>query len=137
MGVDESGTLATLRNHRAELIDPAIEEHGGRIVKTTGDGILIEFPSAVDAVQHAVAVQEAMKPRNADLPQERRMEIRMSINVGDVIVEGDDRYTLDFPVDSMRDVIPDLHWKQYFNQPICWSGAHRSGYLPAKSSQPG
>jgi adenylate cyclase len=70
----------------------ALPIYGGRVFKTTGDGFLIEFPSAVDAVQHAVDVQEAMKPRNADVPQERRMEIRIGINVGDVVVEGDDLF---------------------------------------------
>ncbi len=92
MRADEAGTLTQLRSLRNELIDPKIAEYGGRIVKTTGDGILIEFASAVDAVQYAVAVQEAMNPRNADLPQERRMEIRIGINVGDVVVEGEDLF---------------------------------------------
>ncbi|HSG18389.1 MAG TPA: adenylate/guanylate cyclase domain-containing protein, partial [Anaerolineae bacterium] len=92
MRADEAETLAQLRALRKELIDPKITEYGGRIVKTTGDGILIEFPSAVDAVQHAIDVQTLMRPRNADLPQERRMEIRIGINVGDVIVEEDDLF---------------------------------------------
>jgi adenylate cyclase len=92
MRADETETLAQLKALRKELIDPKITEYGGRIVKTTGDGILIEFPSAVDAVQHAIDVQTSMQPRNADLSQERRMEIRIGINVGDVIVEGDDLF---------------------------------------------
>jgi adenylate cyclase len=92
MRADEAGTLAQLKSLRTELIDPKIAEYGGRIVKTTGDGILIEFPSAVDAIQHAIDVQTSMQPRNADLPQDRRMEIRMGINVGDVIVEEDDLF---------------------------------------------
>jgi adenylate cyclase len=92
MRADEAETLAQLKALRKELIDPKITEYGGRIVKTTGDGILIEFPSAVDAVQHAIDVQTSMQPRNADLPHERRMEIRIGINVGDVIVEGDDLF---------------------------------------------
>ena len=92
MREDEAGTLEQLKSLRKELIDPKIAEYGGRIVKTTGDGILIEFPSAVDAVQHAIDVQTSMQPRNADLPQDRRMEIRIGINVGDVVVEGEDLF---------------------------------------------
>jgi TolB-like protein/Tfp pilus assembly protein PilF len=74
------------------LLDPKIAEYGGRIVKTTGDGILVEFPSAVDAVQHAVDVQQEMARRNADIAENQRMDIRMGINVGDVIVEDDDLF---------------------------------------------
>jgi adenylate cyclase len=92
MRADEAGTLARLKSLRTELIDPRIAEYGGRIVKTTGDGILIEFPSAVDAVQHAVDVQAAVAQRNADVPPDRRMELRMGINVGDVIVDDDDLF---------------------------------------------
>ena len=92
MRADEAGTLAQLNAIRKELLDPKIAEYGGRIVKTTGDGILIEFPSAVDAVQHAVNVQQEMARRNADIAENQRMEIRMGINVGDVIVEGDDLF---------------------------------------------
>jgi adenylate cyclase len=92
MRADEAATLAQLKAIRRELIDPKIAEYGGRIVKTTGDGILIEFPSAVDAVQHAIDVQTSMRPLNADLSQDRRMEIRIGINVGDVVVEGEDLF---------------------------------------------
>jgi adenylate cyclase len=92
MRADEAGTLEQLKSLRKELIDPKIAEYGGRIVKTTGDGILIEFPSAVDAVQHAIDVQTLMQPRIADLPPDRRMEIRIGINVGDVVVEGEDLF---------------------------------------------
>ena len=90
MGADEAGTLARLNALRGELLHPKVSEYGGRIVKTTGDGTLIEFPSAVDAVQHAVDVQQALARRNADLPEERRMDFRMGINLGDIIVEGED-----------------------------------------------
>jgi adenylate cyclase len=92
MRADETGTLAQLNAIRRDLLDPKIAEYGGRIVKTTGDGILIEFPSAVDAIQHAVDVQQAMAQHNDTLPDDRRMDIRMGINVGDVIVEGDDLF---------------------------------------------
>jgi adenylate cyclase len=90
MGADETGTLERLKAHRRELIDPQIAAHKGRIVKTTGDGILIEFPSVVQAVDCAVAIQHGMGARNRDVPAERRIEFRIGINLGDVIAdEGD------------------------------------------------
>ncbi len=92
MGEDEAGTLAALKAHRVALIDPKIAEHQGRIVKTTGDGMLVEFPSVVEAVQCAVEVQRGMAERNADVPDGRKMLLRIGINLGDVIVEGDDIY---------------------------------------------
>ena len=90
MGQDESGTLARLRAHRRELIDPKIAEHKGRIVKTTGDGILIEFPSVVEAVACAAAVQRGMAERNSGTPEDQRIVFRVGVNLGDIIVEGDD-----------------------------------------------
>jgi|HubBroStandDraft_6_1064221.scaffolds.fasta_scaffold65508_3 TolB-like protein/class 3 adenylate cyclase len=90
MGEDEEGTLAALRAVRRELSDPKIAEHRGRIVKTTGDGLLAEFASVVDAVRCAVEVQREMIARNAAAPAERRIEFRMGINVGDIIIEDDD-----------------------------------------------
>src|SRR6266567_6142225 len=90
MGRDESGTLATLKGHRRELIDPKIAEYGGRIVKTTGDGLLLEFPSVVDAVRCAVDVQRGMAERNAGVPSDQRIDFRIGINVGDIIIDGDD-----------------------------------------------
>ncbi len=92
MGADESGTLAQLKAHRKELFDPKIADHDGRIVKTTGDGLLVEFGSVVDAVQCAVAVQRVTARHNADVPEDRRIEFRMGINLGDIIVDGDDIY---------------------------------------------
>src|SRR5260221_5855095 len=90
MGVDEEGTLAELKAHRAALIDPKVAAHRGRIVKTTGDGLLVEFPSVVDAVRCAVEVQREMAERNAAIPAERRIELRIGINLGDIIIdEGD------------------------------------------------
>src|SRR5215469_3310717 len=89
MGADEVGTLATLKAHRREIVDPAIAAHKGRIVKTTGDGMLVEFASAVDAVTCAVAVQEKMAARTA-AGTEPRIQFRFGINVGDVIIDGDD-----------------------------------------------
>jgi class 3 adenylate cyclase len=90
MGADEEGTLAALKAIRRELGDPKVKEHRGRIVKTTGDGLLIEFASVVDAVRCAVEVQRAMAERNADVPPERRIEFRMGVNLGDVIRDGRD-----------------------------------------------
>ena len=92
MGADEEGTLAALKAIRRELSDPKVKEHRGRIVKTTGDGLLIEFVSVVDAVRCAVEVQRAMAERNADMPAARRIELRMGINLGDIIKDGRDIY---------------------------------------------
>ena len=92
MGVDEEGTLARLKATRRELGDPKIAEHRGRIVKTTGDGMLVEFQSVVDAVRCAVELQEEMAERNADVPSDRRIDFRIGVNVGDVIIDGDDIY---------------------------------------------
>jgi class 3 adenylate cyclase/TolB-like protein/tetratricopeptide (TPR) repeat protein len=92
MGEDESRTLAVLKAHRRELIDPKIAEYGGRIVKTTGDGLLLEFPSVVEAVRCAVDVQRGMAERNAEVTPDQRMEFRVGINVGDIIIDGDDIY---------------------------------------------
>lgn len=90
VGLDEEGTLAAQRSHRAELVDPLIEQHGGRIANTAGDSLLIEFPSAVQAVRCAVAVQEGIASRNADVPEDRRIHYRVGINIGDVVTEGED-----------------------------------------------
>src|SRR5438477_11126923 len=90
MEIDEAGTLARLKAHRLELIDPSIIKNNGRIIKTTGDGMLVEFASAVDAAQCALEVQRRMAKRNADVPADRRIEFRIGINIGDVIVDGDD-----------------------------------------------
>ena len=90
MGVDEEGTLAALQAHRREIIDPKIAEHRGRIVKTTGDGALVEFASTVDAVRCAIEIQRAMPERNAEVPSDKKIEFRIGINVGDIIVDGDD-----------------------------------------------
>jgi adenylate cyclase len=92
MGADEEGTLERLKTLRHELLDPKIAEHKGRIVKTTGDGLLVEFASVVDAVRCAVAVQQAMPERDTGIAAESRIELRIGINLGDVIVEGDDLY---------------------------------------------
>jgi adenylate cyclase len=92
MGADEEGTLERLKALRRELLDPKIAEHHGRIVKTTGDGMLVEFASVVDAVRCAVAVQQAMPERDTGIGADSRIELRIGINLGDVIVEGEDLY---------------------------------------------
>jgi class 3 adenylate cyclase len=92
MGVDEEGTLEKLKDIRRELFDPKIVEHRGRIVKTTGDGLLVEFASVIDAVRCAVEVQRGMAERNADVDPERRLDFRIGINLGDIIIDGDDIY---------------------------------------------
>jgi adenylate cyclase len=92
MGSDEAGTHTAWKSHRRELIDAKIAEYEGRIVKHTGDGFLAEFSSVVNAVACAATVQRGMRERNAGVPQDRRIEFRMGINVGDVIVEAEDIY---------------------------------------------
>ena len=92
MGANEVGTLTSFKAHRAELIDPAIAEHQGRIVKLTGDGMLVEFPSVVNAVDCAAEVQRGMRSRNLDVAEDRRIEFRIGINLGDVIVDDNDLY---------------------------------------------
>jgi len=89
MGLDETGTAKALQDHRA-AIDPIVARFGGRIVKTTGDGVLLEFPSIVAAVECAVGVQKAMAGRNKRVPEDRRMLFRFGINLGDVLIQGDD-----------------------------------------------
>lgn len=92
MGLDEEGTLERLESYRRELIDPNIAEHHGRIVKVTGDGLLVEFASVVDATSCAVELQQGMDERNAGVPIDERIEFRIGINLGDVIVEGGDLF---------------------------------------------
>lgn len=92
MGADEEGTLRQLKAHRKELVDPKITEHRGRIVKTTGDGMLVEFVSVVDAVRCAVEIQRGMAERNAEVSDEKRIEFRIGINVGDIISDANDIY---------------------------------------------
>src|SRR4030088_1080428 len=90
MGLDEEATLARLKAIRKALVDPTIAKHRGRIVKTTGDGILVEFASAVDAARSAVEVQRSMAEQNAAVPQEQWIEFRIGIHVGDIIFDDND-----------------------------------------------
>ena len=92
MGADEEKTLAALKAHRRELIDPLIDQHRGRIFKTTGDGMLIEFASVVDAVRCAIVVQQGMEDRNTNLPESERIRFRIGINLGDVMVDEGDMF---------------------------------------------
>jgi len=92
MGVDEEDTHERLKAHLRELVDPKIRGHRGRVVKNTGDGFLAEFPSVVEAVRCAAEVQRGMADRNADIPDEKRITLRIGINLGDVIAEPEDIY---------------------------------------------
>src|SRR6516225_3499858 len=92
MGADEEGTLDRLKTLYRELVDPKLEEHRGRLVKTTGDGLLIEFSSVVDAVRCAVELQRAMIDCNTGIPEDRRIVFRIGVNLGDVIIDDDDIY---------------------------------------------
>src|SRR5437016_688428 len=92
MGADEEGTLAQLKACRRDLIDPGVARRRGRIVKTTGDGLLVEFPSPVEAVRWAVEMQHGMTERNAEIADDRRILFRIGINLGDVIVDDKDLY---------------------------------------------
>ncbi|THD62076.1 MAG: adenylate/guanylate cyclase domain-containing protein, partial [Bradyrhizobium sp.] len=90
MGIDEEGTLARLKAVRKGLVDLTIAKHRGRIVKTTGDGMLVEFASAVDAVRGALEVQRGIAEQNGTVPQDQRIEFRIGIHVGDIIVDDND-----------------------------------------------
>ena len=92
MELDEAGTFERLRAHRLQLVEPAIAAHRGSIFKLMGDGLLAEFGSVVDAVECAVAIQRGMAERNADLPEDHRIDVRIGVNLGEVIVEGTDRH---------------------------------------------
>src|SRR6516225_8678541 len=90
MGADEEGTLLRLNAHRREFLEPKIADYRGRIVKRTGDGVLIEFASAVDATRCAIEIQHGMVERNASVQQDKRIELRIGIHVGDIIIEDGD-----------------------------------------------
>src|SRR5215472_4522166 len=92
IGADEEGTLARLKAHRRDLLDPKIGEHRGRIVKSTGDGLLVEFASVVDALRCGVEIQRGMAERNYGVMADQQIEFRLGINVGDIVVEGGDIY---------------------------------------------
>jgi TolB-like protein len=104
---DEEGTLERLKALRRELLDPKIAERHGRIVKTTGDGLLVEFASVVDAVRCAVEVQQAMPEQNTGVAAENRIELRIGINLGDVIVEGDHLYGDDVNIAARVEALAD------------------------------
>ena len=92
IAADKESTVARLNAHREALIEPKIAEHGGRIIKSAGDRMLVEFASVVDAVRCVVEIQRGMLERNADVPKEKRIDFRFGVNVGDLIVDGDDIY---------------------------------------------
>ena len=107
ISTNEEGTLAQLKKHRRELGDPKIKEHRGHIIKTTGDGMLVEFASAVDAVQCAIEIQHGMVKRNADVPPEDRIEFRIGINVGDIIADDGDIFGTGVNVAARLEAIAD------------------------------
>ena len=88
IGEDEAGTLAALREIRREIVNPLLAEHGGRIFKLMGDGMLAEFPSAVQALRAAIGMQERMRARNNGLPEGQQIEVRIGVHQGDVVIEG-------------------------------------------------
>ena len=90
MSMDEAGTLAELKAHQAQFMDPTIAEYHGRIVKLMGDGVLVEFGSVIGAVECAVALQRGMAARNSDVPEGKRIQFRVGVNLGDVIIDGED-----------------------------------------------
>ena len=92
MGRDEEGTLTSLKAHRTERLEPTLARHGGRLVKLTGDGALVEFPSAVDALGAAIEFQQAMVDANTDQPEHTSIVFRIGLHLGDLIVDGDDLY---------------------------------------------
>src|SRR5260370_26954601 len=108
MGVDEAGTLDALTKVRSELIDGKIAEHQGRVVKLTGDGLLLEFPSVVNAVRCAAEIQRGMRDRNANVPQEKRIEFRNGVTLGDVIVQDEDIFVDGFNVAARLESIASL-----------------------------
>src|SRR5215470_9283968 len=107
MADDEAGTFERLRAHRKELFEPEVARHQGRIFKLMGDGLLAEFPSVVGAIECAITVQRGMAERNHGVPSDRRIDIRMGINLGDVIVEGDDRHGDDVNIAARLEAMAD------------------------------
>ena len=95
MAADSEGTLTRLKARRDEVLEPAITTHGGRIVKLMGDGLLVEFPSVVEAERASVEIQRELAERNLDLPAEKQIVFRIGINQGDVIIDGDDKRAID------------------------------------------
>jgi class 3 adenylate cyclase len=147
MGLDEVGTARTLREHR-KVTDALVAKHGGRLVKTTGDGVLLEFPSVVDAVECAVAVQAVMAQRNEGISQDRRMLYRIGINLGDILIEGDDILGDGVNVAARLEGIAEpgasasrlpptnrFAEKSQSSLPICASRASRTSTVPCVSTQ--
>ena len=114
MGADEEGTLAALKAHRCELIDPTIEAHDGRIVKTAGDGLLIEFSSVVNALRCCLLMQREMIVRNKSVPLDSQFRFRVGINLGDIIVD-DEKQTLQLEP-GMLMVVPQACWHRFRSQ---------------------
>jgi len=139
IGLDEEGTHARLQDHLRSLVDPKIAEHRGRVVKNTGDGLLAEFSSVVDAVRCAVDVQRGMAERNSDVPEDKRIEFRIGINVGDVMLDrgdifGDGVNVADaFPISRMwchsGERKTSLGWKRACEKPVYRSNHCRTAVI--------
>ena len=126
MGEDEEGTHARLKAHLRELVDPKIAEHRGRIVKNTGDGFLAEFASVVDAVRCAVEIQRGIPERESEVPEERRIRLRIGINVGDIIIEASDIFGDGVNIAARLEALAEPGG-------ICLSGGARAGARPPGS----
>ena len=125
MGADEAGTLAVLKARRAEVLQPIVAKHRGRVVKLMGDGVLVEFASAVDAVECAIQLQKAMEAANAGVPEDRRIVLRIGINLGDVMVEGGDLYGDGVNIAARLESLAEPGRCLYFPdciQPRAWQG---------------
>jgi adenylate cyclase len=126
MGRDENGTLARLKAHRTERLEPILARHGGRLVKLTGDGALVEFPSAVDALGAAINFQQAMAETNRDQPEELAIVFRIGLHLGDLIVEGEDLYGDGVNVAARLEAEAPARWHR------CLARHPRSGRRPAQ-----
>jgi adenylate cyclase len=123
MGADEEGTLGRLKAVRKALVDPTIAKHHGRIVKTTGDGMLVEFASAVEAIRGAVEVQRGIADQNESIPQDQKIEFRIGIHVGDIIIDDNDIFGEGVNVAARLESIADAAGSAYQMTPTDKSGA--------------
>jgi class 3 adenylate cyclase len=135
MQADEVGTLEALKAHRRALVDRTIAGHRGRIVKTTGDGALVEFASVVDAVGCAVAIQRGMVSRNASVAEDQRIVFRIGINVGDIIIDGDDIFGDGVNIAARLEALCDPGGCAYRARPTTRSGTSCRSPLPIWASR--
>ena len=133
MEIDEAGTLARLKSLRREIIDPAIAAHSGRMVKLMGDGALVEFASAVDAVTCAIEIQKSVRKHNADGPAKKWIQFRIGINVGDIIVDGEDIYGDGVNVAARIESLAEPGW--HLHLASCRRPCARQGTYPHRESR--